>query len=126
MLVTRLVPCPRCLASHNEHEENLKRQRVLQGHGGGGGGDWRSELAIPRSAEDEAVVVAEEVRVSQDSAASDRDSGVGEQDMDGAKASSEDKAEADKVGGSIHKTVRHFLKRCLVEVANVDLHVLNS
>ena len=101
MLVTRLVPCPRCLASHNEHEENLKRQRVLQGHGGGG--DWRSELAIPRSvAEDEAVVVAEEVRVSQDSAASDRDSGVGEQDMDGAKASSEDKAEADKVGGSIH------------------------
>ena len=32
MLVTRLVPCPRCLAAHNEHEENLKRQRLLQGH----------------------------------------------------------------------------------------------
>ena len=31
MLVTRLVPCPRCLAAHNEHEENMKKQRLLQG-----------------------------------------------------------------------------------------------
>ena len=43
--------------------------------------------------------MAEEVRVSQDSAASDRDSGVGEQDMEGAKAGAEDKAAADKVRG---------------------------
>ena len=45
-----------------------------------------------------------QVRVSQDSTASDKDSGVGEQDMDGAcsgsKANSDDKAAADKVGGS--------------------------
>ena len=66
------------------------------------GGDWRSDLVVRRSEADDLVVVAEEVRVSQDSAASDRDSGVGEQDMDnGAKANAEDdKAADDKVGGS--------------------------
>ena len=52
------------------------------------------------------------MRVSQDSSASDKDSGVGEQDMDGAcsgsKANSDDKAAADKVGGSGYR-VGHLL-----------------
>ena len=44
------------------------------------------------------------MRVSQDSAASDRDSGVGEQDMDGAKAIADDKATDDKVCESVLKS----------------------
>jgi hypothetical protein len=81
MLVTRLVPCPRCLASHNEKAAAEKPLPTPPG-GATWHNDWRFMPDGSRKSKESAA--EEVVRVSQDSAASDKDSGVGEQDIEGA------------------------------------------
>ena len=80
MLVTRLVPCPRCVAAHNERLQQQQEEGALGG-ARGANADWGP--LSRRGGREAPIEAAEEVRVSQDSAASDKDSGVGEPEIEG-------------------------------------------
>ena len=74
MLVTRLVPCPRCLTSYNERTSYSSADAFF---GKSSWQDWQF-LTKSKSRELLAPIVAA-ARVSQESHCSDRDSGMGQE-----------------------------------------------
>ena len=76
MLVTRLVPCPRCLTSHNERVSNASIDAFL------GKSTWQEWHFLTKSKSGELLApsaAAAAARVSQESHCSDRDSGMGQE-----------------------------------------------
>ena len=102
MLVTRLVPCPRCMAAHNENNKEEKRSWQ----------DWSflpDGVAPPQPQERKSVESIP--RVSQDSATSDRDSGVGQESPHG---SSSKLAQAIKEEQEQNKVYAFLVEQCIL------------
>ena len=75
MLVTRLVPCPRCLTSYNEKMSYSSADAYF-----GGKSSWQDWHFLTKSKSPEVLAPAHPVpRVSQESHCSDRDSGMGQE-----------------------------------------------
>lgn len=75
MLVTRLVPCPRCLTSYNERMSYSSADAYF-----GGKSSWQDWHFLTKSKSPEVLTPAPPVpRVSQESHCSDRDSGMGQE-----------------------------------------------
>ena len=73
MLVTRLVPCPRCLTSHNERVNDANADVLF------GKSSWQDWHFLTKSKSRELLAPVAAPRVSQGSHCSDRDSGMGQE-----------------------------------------------
>ena len=73
MLVTRLVPCPRCLTSYNERMSYSSADAFF------GKSSWQDWHFLTKSKSREALAPIAVPRVSQESHGSDRDSGMGQE-----------------------------------------------
>ena len=73
MLVTRLVPCPRCLTSYNERMSYSSADAFF------GKSSWQDWHFLTKSKSPDTLPVEHVPRVSQESHCSDRDSGMGQE-----------------------------------------------
>ena len=73
MLVTRLVPCPRCLTSYNERVSYSSVDAFF------GKSSWQDWHFLTKSKSRELLAPVATARVSQESHCSDRDSGMGQE-----------------------------------------------